>query len=173
MIWIQCYEHYLWLIIWVSGDQVDSLHQKIIVKVLIYFQQKAQTHLSQSKGSDQSCKVKNEVFILCLFFFSQSPRFRREGSEEQNYYFWALLEGEPTFLSEWVIDFIFEQSEAQQTLFYNLQFHIQLERPTHFRGQRTTSASSYISSVFQFIWGQCRREGLSGEPRQTAHLCSH
>ena len=45
-----------------SCNQVNGLHQKIVVKILVNFQQKVQTHLAMGKGNDQSCKAENEVF---------------------------------------------------------------------------------------------------------------
>ena len=61
---------YLWVIIFGSfSDQVDGLHQQIVVKVLVYLQQKVQADFALRKGNDQSGKVENEVFETFGFLF--------------------------------------------------------------------------------------------------------
>ena len=44
------------------SNQIDGLHQQIVVKVLVYLQQKVQTDFAKRKGNDQSRKVEKEVF---------------------------------------------------------------------------------------------------------------
>ena len=44
------------------SNQVDCVHQQIVVEVFVEVEQKAHTHLPQSEGNDQSGKVQNEVF---------------------------------------------------------------------------------------------------------------
>ena len=51
------------------SNQVDGLHQQIVVKVLVYFEQKVETDFAKGKGNDQSCKVENEVFEAFGFLF--------------------------------------------------------------------------------------------------------
>ena len=64
-------KHYLWLITFGSfSNQVDGLHQQIVVEVLVNFEQKAHAYLSQSKGKNQSGDVKHEVFVILGFFFN-------------------------------------------------------------------------------------------------------
>ena len=52
------------------SNQVDGLHQQIVIEVLVYFEQKAHTHLPQSEGKNQSGKVENEVFEAFGFLFN-------------------------------------------------------------------------------------------------------
>ena len=61
-------KRYLWLIKFGSGNQADSLHQQIVVKVLVNVEQKVQTDFAKRKGKNQSCNVKHKVFVLCFFF---------------------------------------------------------------------------------------------------------
>ena len=50
------------------SNQVDGLHQQIVVKVLVNFEQKVETDFAKGKGNDQSGKVENKVFeCLCIF----------------------------------------------------------------------------------------------------------
>ena len=52
------------------SDQVDGLHQQIVVEILIYFEQKVETDFAKGKGNDQSGKVENEVFEAFGFLFN-------------------------------------------------------------------------------------------------------
>ena len=64
-------KHCLWLIIFASfSNQVDGLHQQIIVKVLVDLEQKEQTDFAKGKGKNQSGKVKDEVFEVSGFLFN-------------------------------------------------------------------------------------------------------
>ena len=61
-------EHCLWLIIFGSfSNQVDGLHQKVIVKVFVEVEQKVNTDFAKGKGNDQSGDVENEVFVSFSF----------------------------------------------------------------------------------------------------------
>ena len=44
------------------SNQVDGLHQQIVVEVFVEVEEKTHTHLPQSEGNDQNGKVENEVF---------------------------------------------------------------------------------------------------------------
>ena len=59
---------FLWLIIFASfSNQVDCVHQQIVVEVFVEVEEKAHTHLPQSEGKNQSGKVENEVFeCFCI-----------------------------------------------------------------------------------------------------------
>ena len=52
------------------SNQVDGLHQQIVVEILIYLEQKVQTDFAKRKGNDQSYKVKDEVFETFSFLFN-------------------------------------------------------------------------------------------------------
>ena len=52
------------------SNQVDGLHQQIVVKVLVYFEQKMEANFALRKGNDQSGKVENEVFEEYGFFLN-------------------------------------------------------------------------------------------------------
>ena len=43
-------------------NQVDGVHQQIVIKVFVEVEQKVHTYLPQSEGNDQSGKVESEVF---------------------------------------------------------------------------------------------------------------
>ena len=51
------------------SNQVDGLHQQIVVEVLVYFEQKMDTDFALRKGNDQSGKVEDEVFETFGFLF--------------------------------------------------------------------------------------------------------
>ena len=53
-----------------SFNQVDGLHQQIVIEVLVDLQQKVQTHFAKRKGNDQSGDVENEVFEVFSFLFN-------------------------------------------------------------------------------------------------------
>ena len=53
-----------------SGNQVDGLHQQIVVEIFIYLEQKVETDFSQRKGKSQSCDVENEGFERFTFIFN-------------------------------------------------------------------------------------------------------
>ena len=54
-------------IIFGSCNQVDGLHQKIVVEIFIEMEKKVQTDFAKRKGKNQSCNVNNEVFVLFGF----------------------------------------------------------------------------------------------------------
>ena len=73
----------------VSRNQVDGLHQQIVVEVLVYFQQKVETHLSQSEGHNQSGNLQKEVSETFGFFFNLNVvKFREVRSNPVIYEFW-------------------------------------------------------------------------------------
>ena len=47
-----------------SFYQVDSLHQQIVIEILVNLQQKVQTDFSKTKGKDKSCYF--EVYICII-----------------------------------------------------------------------------------------------------------
>ena len=49
------------------SNQVDCVHQQIVVKVLVNLEQKVETDFAKSKGNDQSGDVENEVFVSFSF----------------------------------------------------------------------------------------------------------
>ena len=51
------------------SDQVDGIHQQIVVKVFVEVEQKAHTHLPQSEGNNHCGEVENEVFEAFGFLF--------------------------------------------------------------------------------------------------------
>ena len=44
------------------SNQVDGLHQQIVIEILIYLQQKVQADFAMGKGKNQSGDVEDEVF---------------------------------------------------------------------------------------------------------------
>ena len=51
-----------------SCDQVDGLHQKVVIEVLVEVEEKVQTHFAEGKGKNHSCNMKNDVFVMILLF---------------------------------------------------------------------------------------------------------
>ena len=49
------------------SNQVDGLHQQIVVKVFVDVEQKMKTDFAKGKGKNQSGKVENKVFVCCSF----------------------------------------------------------------------------------------------------------
>ena len=52
-----------------SSNQVDGLHQQVIVEVLVDVEEKINAHFPLSEGKNQSGEVQNEVFEEFCFLF--------------------------------------------------------------------------------------------------------
>ena len=52
------------------SNQIDGLHQQIVVKVFVEVEQKVQTDFAKGKGKNQSGKVENEVFVILGFLLN-------------------------------------------------------------------------------------------------------
>ena len=50
------------------SNQVDGLHQQIVVEVLVNFEQKVQTDFARGKWNDQSGNIQVEVFVIIFIF---------------------------------------------------------------------------------------------------------
>ena len=51
------------------SNQVDGLHQQIVVKIFVEVEQKVEADFALRKGNDQSGKVEDEVFETFGFLF--------------------------------------------------------------------------------------------------------
>ena len=60
------------------SNQVDGVHQQIVVKVLVNFEQKVETDFALRKGNNQSRDVENEVFEAFGFLLDFSVVKGRE-----------------------------------------------------------------------------------------------
>ena len=117
----------------VSRNQVDGLHQQIVVEVLVYFQQKVEAHLSQSEGNNQSGNLQKEVSETFGFFFNLNVvKFREVRSNPVIYEFW-LRTSQLLCVDEF--EGLSERSEVQHTLFRTFYCIFRDERPIRLRDQ--------------------------------------
>ena len=50
------------------SNQVDCVHQQIVIEIVVNLQQKVQADFAKGKGNYQSGNVEDEVFESCSFF---------------------------------------------------------------------------------------------------------
>ena len=61
-----------------SGNQINGLHQQVVVEVLVEVEEKIHAYFPQSKGKNQSGNIQNEVFEAFGFLFNLHAVERRE-----------------------------------------------------------------------------------------------
>ena len=74
-----------------SFNQVNGLHQQIVIKVLVYFEQKVQTDFAKGKGNNQSCDMKSELIEMAILFFldfhiAEGQKMRRNSIIFEGYF---------------------------------------------------------------------------------------